>query len=218
LANPLFSVPIHLFPESSIAVDSLGNKWIGTSKGLAKFDGITWTVYTTSNSGLYDNSISSIAIDIFGIKWIGTHNGGISKFDETSWMTYLSYYNSKLPNNDINSIVIDYSGNKWIGTQAGFAKFDGSTWTVYNNSNSALTDNRISSIGIDASGNKWIGTVDGGLYVYGEGGIVSVKEDNKNISPTEFLVSQNYPNPFNPKISIAMEEIELSYNPEFEVV
>jgi hypothetical protein len=32
-----------------------GNKWIGTDGGgLAKFDGVNWTVYNKSNSGLPD--------------------------------------------------------------------------------------------------------------------------------------------------------------------
>ena len=66
---------------SSIAIDGLGNKWIGTY-GLAKFDGTTWTVYTTSNSGLPDNTVNSIAIDSSGNKWIGLNRNGLSVFKE----------------------------------------------------------------------------------------------------------------------------------------
>ncbi len=40
--------------------------------GLAKFDGVNWTVYNTSNSGLPDNHVYAIAIDGQGNKWIGT--------------------------------------------------------------------------------------------------------------------------------------------------
>jgi ligand-binding sensor domain-containing protein len=47
----------------AIAIDEQRNKWIGTSNGLAKFDGINWTVYDTSNSRLPDNSVNTIAID-----------------------------------------------------------------------------------------------------------------------------------------------------------
>ncbi|CUT04977.1 two-component regulator propeller domain-containing protein [Candidatus Kryptobacter tengchongensis] len=36
----------------AIAIDVQGNKWIGTWGGLAKFDGVNWTVYKRSNSGL----------------------------------------------------------------------------------------------------------------------------------------------------------------------
>ena len=41
------------FPNAritSLAIDDKGNKWIGTSAGLVKFDGVNWTVYNTENS------------------------------------------------------------------------------------------------------------------------------------------------------------------------
>jgi ligand-binding sensor domain-containing protein len=56
----------------AIAIDGQGNKWIGTRGGLVKFDGVNWTVYNTSNSGLPDNYVRAIAIDGQGNKWIGT--------------------------------------------------------------------------------------------------------------------------------------------------
>jgi ligand-binding sensor domain-containing protein len=50
------------------------NIWGG---GLAKFDGSSWTVYNSSNSGLPSNSVYAIAIDGEGNKWIGTWGGGL---------------------------------------------------------------------------------------------------------------------------------------------
>jgi len=44
----------------------------------------------------------------------------------------------------------------------GLAKFDGTGWTVYNESNSGLPDNYIRALAIDGS-NIWIGTYYGGL-------------------------------------------------------
>jgi ligand-binding sensor domain-containing protein len=42
----------------AIAIDEEGNIWIGTAgQGLVKFDGVNWTVYNTSNSGLPDNYV-----------------------------------------------------------------------------------------------------------------------------------------------------------------
>jgi len=146
----------------SIAIDSSGNKWIGTWYGLARFDGTNWTVYKTYNSGLPSNVIRSIAIDVSGNKWIGTWYG-LAHFDGTNWTVYNSS-NSGLPNNYIESIAIDGSDNKWIGTwDGGLARFDGTNWTVYNTSNSDLPDDYVNSIAIDGSGNKWIGTNGRGL-------------------------------------------------------
>jgi hypothetical protein len=42
-------------------------------------------------------------------------------------------------------------------------KFDGSNWTVYDESNSGLPHNRVYALAIDGSDNIWIGTYGGGL-------------------------------------------------------
>jgi ligand-binding sensor domain-containing protein len=143
---------------NAIAIDGQGNKWIGTyGEGLAKFDGVNWTVYKTSNSGLPDNRIWTIAIDGQGNKWIGTWGGGLAKFGGVNWTVY-NTSNSGLPDNYVWAIAIDGQGNKWIGTGGGLAKFDGVNWTVYNTSNSRLPSNAVYAIAIDGQGNKWIGT------------------------------------------------------------
>jgi len=103
----------------AIAIDGQGNKWIGTEGGgLAKFDGVNWTVYNTSNSGLPDNWVYAIAIDGQGNKWIGTWDRGLVKFDGVNWTVY-NTSNSGLPDNYVRAIAIDGQGNKWIGTKGG---------------------------------------------------------------------------------------------------
>jgi len=100
----------------TITIDNDGNKWIGTwGGGLAKFDGVNWVVYNTSNSGLPENFVMTITIDNDGNKWIGTWGGGLAKFDGVNWVVY-NTSNSGLPENQINAIYIDIYGNKWIGT------------------------------------------------------------------------------------------------------
>ena len=43
--------------------------------GLARFDGVRWTGYTTVNSGLPDNTVTCVAVDDSGTAWIGTSAG-----------------------------------------------------------------------------------------------------------------------------------------------
>ena len=64
---------------SAIAIDSTGNKWLGTigGGGVSKFDGTTWTTYTTAN-GLASNTVRAIATDSAGNKWFST-DAGVSK-------------------------------------------------------------------------------------------------------------------------------------------
>lgn len=120
---------------------------------MAKFDGVSWTVYNTSNSGLPNNSINALVSDAQGNTWIGTSGGGLAKFDGVSWMVY-STGNSGLPSNSIQTLAIDAEGNKWIGTFGGLAKFDGANWTVYNTSNSGMPDNAVNCFCQDAQGSN----------------------------------------------------------------
>lgn len=166
------------YKNAVVAIDRSGNKWIGTDIGrvsddgliqkgigLIKYDGKTWTVFNSSNSGLPENYIKSIAVDQQENVWAGTTYNGLAKFDGNTWTVY-DTSNSALPDNLVNSIAIDKHGNKWIGTYHGIAKFDGKTWTVYNKSNSGLPDNFVSIVKIDEQGQKWIGTAYGGLAKY----------------------------------------------------
>ena len=145
----------------SAAIDPNGTKWFGTNGGLIKYDGITWTVYTSKNSGLPDNDIESIAIESNGDKWIGTWNGGIAKYNGTNW-TVFKTTNSGLTIKQINSIAIEPNGTKWIGTNSdGLIKYDGTNWTNFNTGNSILPDKAVLSIAIEANGVKWFGTKKG---------------------------------------------------------
>jgi hypothetical protein len=95
---------------------------------VSKFNGINWTTYNTSNSGLANNYVFSVVIDGSGNKWFAT-NGGVSKFDEINWTTY-NNSNSGLADNRVYSIAIDRSGNKWIGTWGGGVAYLGTPTTV----------------------------------------------------------------------------------------
>jgi hypothetical protein len=175
----------------AIAIDGQENLWVGTETywngstdvngGLAKFDGMNWTVYNTSNSNLPSNYVTAIAIDGQGNKWIGTSEG-LVKFDGKNWTVY-NTSNSGLPSDYVTAIAIDGQGNLWVGTSEGLVKFDGTNWTDFNFSSSGLPNNRITAIAIDRQGNKWIGT-------WGEG-IVKFDGANWTLYNT-FLLSGAY--------------------------
>ncbi|MEK7685794.1 MAG: two-component regulator propeller domain-containing protein, partial [Verrucomicrobiota bacterium] len=60
-----------------------GYLWIGTRDGLARFDGVAFTVFNAENTpGLRANDIRSLFADKAGRLWIGTFNGGLSRFHE----------------------------------------------------------------------------------------------------------------------------------------
>ncbi len=176
-----------------------GLVWIATYEGLVKFNGTTWTVYNTSNSGI-PNNVEVLNVDVHGNIWIGA--GSLIKFNGVNWTVY-NTLNSGLPLDWVSAIAIDKQDNKWIGTWGGgLAKFDGISWNVYNIFNSGLSTKHISAVAVDNLGNKWIG--ERGLTVYREGGVILyVDEKDDKILSDEITLYQNYPNPFNPSTTIS---------------
>jgi sugar lactone lactonase YvrE len=186
----------------AIAIDAQGNIWYvcdacdGWLWGpgpnyLIKFDGTTWTPYTTDS--LFCNWIDALAIDAQGNKWLGTENIGVLKFDGTNWTNYTTA--DGLVNNCINDIAIDAQDNKWFGTIGGVSKFDGTNWTTYITEN-GWENNYIYDIAIDAQGNKWFGTF-GGVSKLDERIIayISTSPDNQNVGyqtrNTTFKITSN---------------------------
>lgn len=68
--------------------DSIGNVWVGTDKGLSKYDGTNWTTYNTKNSPILSDNIRKIVIDKQGKKWINfntSHDLKFNIFDDVKW-------------------------------------------------------------------------------------------------------------------------------------
>ena len=93
-----------------IEVDSSNNKWIGTDKGLAKFDGKKWTNYSIAN-GLFRNKVLAIAFDKNGATWIV--DSVLSKYDGVKWTNYSEPKYLNIPYNS-RQLVIDENNVKWL--------------------------------------------------------------------------------------------------------
>jgi hypothetical protein len=90
---------------------------------------------------------------------------GVSKFDGTNWVTYLSGDGPAC--NWVNAIASDPAGNMWFGIKSeyaedcygvgGVSKFDGANWTTYTTAD-GLADDSVTAIASDSAGNMWFGT------------------------------------------------------------
>jgi ligand-binding sensor domain-containing protein len=100
----------------SILIDRNGDKWFGTwGGGVSRFNGKTWTNYTTKD-GLPGNIVYSVAEDSLGQIWAGTHRG-VSVFNGTSWKSYTM--TDGLIGADVFSVVPDPEGKIWLGQLGG---------------------------------------------------------------------------------------------------
>ena len=101
-------------------LDSAGNLWIGTGGGVSKFDGSTWTNYTTAD-GMATNYIFTIAVDQnSGELWAGSC-WGVDKFDGSTWTLYTA--DDGLIDDCVYAIAVDNAGVKWFGTGNGVKEY-----------------------------------------------------------------------------------------------
>jgi len=60
---------------TGMAEDSDGNIWIGTVRGLNRYNGSSYVVYYQEDAGLPDDFISALCTDAEGRIWVGTGSG-----------------------------------------------------------------------------------------------------------------------------------------------
>lgn len=147
---------------SSMVEDHNNNLWIGCNyingtntawyarRGIIKFDGIGFTQYTESNSGLHNGIIHSVAVDSSNNKWFGTRNS-LVKFDESNW-TFFDSTNSSLKE---FYPVICISNTIWVGGHNSLTKFDGVLWQEFNQSNSLFPASGVRILESDNLDNLW---------------------------------------------------------------
>lgn len=145
-----------------------GYIYVGTYEGLAKFNGLDFTLINKqTNSNHTFHSARSIFEDSQGNLWIGSNDEGVEKISSDGNISFST--TNGLPNNSIRAFAEDLLGNIWIGTAAGFCYITKNNEIVipedtqkYN-----LTKNMITSLFSDSSGRLWIMTSDeSGLYYY----------------------------------------------------
>src|ERR1700688_4293137 len=114
-------------PQNSVTAmlqDQLGYLWVGTFGGLARFDGVRFTLFESGDlQHLGDNGILSLFESRAGVLWIGTFEGGLIRVQNGKVTT--STEHDGLPSRFVSSIREDREGNLWFNTSGGVAHFVG---------------------------------------------------------------------------------------------
>ena len=164
---------------NAIDIDVNNNKWVSLGNfGLGMYDGLSWTVYNTGNSGIPSDSVICMDFDGAGNSWIGTKEGAVFK-SGTNWTVY-NTGNAGLPSNIITD-VLSNGFTTWFGTRAGLVSYDGANWTLYNTINSGLTNDTITALVAGSNNDIWIGTRNG-LFQFNSGNWNSYTTTNSPLS------------------------------------
>ncbi len=110
------------------------------------------------DQGLDGSYVRTIVEDSRGNIWLGSQDGGVGRYDGT---TFINYGEEEGLSNSVYAIVEDKRGNLWFATRdKGVCMYDGWTYTFYGEEE-GLSSNYVYSMFEDSRGNIWIGSGEG---------------------------------------------------------
>jgi len=152
-----------------VRVDSTGQWWVGTEKGLLRRAQNGAWLWLTEQQGLPADFIGAIAFDGQGRVWAGTKRGAVrlrgDLADSGRAVDLVVTERNGLPDPDIRAIHFTRGGRAWAGTMNGLAEWDSESGRVARSyrREDGLADETVYSIAEDPAGNLWFGTRRGGL-------------------------------------------------------
>src|SRR5690606_27605152 len=154
-----------------IVEDANQQLWIGTAKGVCKYDRekdrfINVNEIPENKNHLNNIYITSLAFDANGDLWIGTHGGGLNIYDPSDHIFYyISGYNvhsSPLSENYITDLL--FANNlMWCATMDGLQVYDYAKKTIkpLQFKGDTLPNKQITKLNKDAKGNVAFSTFEG---------------------------------------------------------
>ena len=144
----------------SMLVDSRGNIWVGTQKGISRYDGVDFENFIDIKGELL-NSVRAIWEDKDQNLWFGTDKGVYKYSEQNLWL----FAENEFRNSVIAIWADEGTSDLWFGTAgSGIIRYNGEIFQNFDHRDES-TDDNILSIFRDSMGTLWAGT-DSGVRKY----------------------------------------------------
>ncbi|MBS4096710.1 MAG: diguanylate cyclase [Sulfuricella sp.] len=151
--------------------DRQGFIWMGTERGLARYDGYRFINYRNDPENLRslpDDYVSSLFEDQRGRIWVGTRSGLARVDSETGGFTRFVADAEQHSGNLVRKLIDDGKGGMWLATYGGLQHFnpDDGHFRVYRHDPSSpdsIASDNLSALALDEKGGLWIGAWPGSL-------------------------------------------------------
>lgn len=146
---------------NAITQDVAGHLWVGTTAGLAQFDGVRFEIVDRlGGTPLPERHVLSLLVARDGSLWIGFAGAsGVSRFSRAGLVNYNSLDG---PAARVSSIVEDQGGAIWIADQYGVAVFRDGTWRRLGDEDGLRRESAY-ALYVDRRGTIWVGAA-GGVF------------------------------------------------------
>jgi len=139
---------------SALAQTTDGYVWVGSYRGLYRFDGIQFQEFTpVSGARLPSHLIRSLFAAPDGKLWIGYRSGGASVLEAGRVTNYNS--GNGFPEGKVLGFARDRTGRVWVASSGGLAYFEGNRWrTISNDAN--FPGSGAQAVLVDHVGALWV--------------------------------------------------------------
>ena len=137
-----------------------GFLWVGTSAGLARFDGVRFRAFGLQD-GLRSVHITALLEDQAGILWVGTSGGGLSRW-ENGRLTPLAL-TDEFAWADVIALAASPDDTLWVGTPQGLRRLRDGVWSKVGPAE-GLPATQIRALLQDSKGVLWVSVLMDGLF------------------------------------------------------